>query len=210
MPNPTSEHPPLKQSLYEIPGFNTNTGLNATGNHVGKLVSFLHMFIEHHQHDMQTLRTCLSTGDWAKAKHLAHSLKGASGTLGLIQLYALSGELNQAIREQQSVEALMPFIEAFEQQWRTFTEAINALPIQTTPANIPLRTQNLNDIAGQLLNLLDKGDLQARTLMLDPEPLLRSAWGNKVDTLKQQINAFSFEQALDTLRKIIVETSPPT
>jgi len=207
--NPTTLKPLLKQSLYKIPGFNVNTGLKATGNNVGKLVSLLHMFKEQHQNDLQTLRSCLFAGDFAKAEYLAHSLKGASGTLGLFQLYALSTELNQAIREQQSFTALIPLIQTFEQKWISFTKAINALPSQSSLANTPAGTQNLSDIVGQLLDLLYKGDLQARTLMLDSEPILRSAWGNKVDILIEQINAFSFEKALLTLRDITDATSPP-
>lgn len=48
--------------------------------------------------DLEELRAAMNAGDAEKAHEKAHSIKGASGNLGLMELYELSKEIDDNVR----------------------------------------------------------------------------------------------------------------
>jgi two-component system sensor histidine kinase/response regulator len=199
---------PAYLSLVE--GLDVGAGLKVVSGEANKLLSLLRMFVEHHQYDMGQVRSSLDSGDLSTAERFAHSLKGAAGTLGLKKLHQLASELNRAIQAKHGTEAQLACIAAFEKEWLVFAETVAALP-DNTPGNFEQPdTEKLTETLIQLIELLDKGDLTARDLMLESESLLRASFGKNADALIGQINTFMFEQALVTAKQWLMDLKSQT
>ena len=93
----------------------------------------LRKFADTHADDIRTLRTQLNAGNFKDAQRTAHSLKGVSGTLGGTRLYALSAELESAIREARAPQDISNLTLQVEAELAPLVAAIlNALPIAPT------------------------------------------------------------------------------
>jgi signal transduction histidine kinase/CheY-like chemotaxis protein len=55
--------------------------------------------------ELDTMRELMAAGRWPEAAHAAHSLKGASATLGLVRVAALCAALEKELGREQSLEA---------------------------------------------------------------------------------------------------------
>jgi PAS domain S-box-containing protein len=86
--------------LADIPGLDVRIGLDSVRGRVGAYRKLLRLFAETHAGDVSTVRRHLAGGDRYEATRLAHSLKGAAGTLGATQVEAAARTLEMAIREE--------------------------------------------------------------------------------------------------------------
>ena len=84
--------------LAAIPGLDVERGLKMTGGKETSYVRLLGMFAETHGEDAGRLSATLAAGDLVALKQLAHSLKGAAGTLGALQVAAAATALDAALR----------------------------------------------------------------------------------------------------------------
>jgi PAS domain S-box-containing protein len=84
--------------LAAIPGLDVEHGLRMTGGKETSYVRLLGMFAETHGEDAGLLSAALAAGDLVTLKQLAHSLKGAAGTLGAVQVAAAATALDAALR----------------------------------------------------------------------------------------------------------------
>jgi HPt (histidine-containing phosphotransfer) domain-containing protein len=80
--------------LAAIPGLDVEHGLRMTGGKETSYVRLLGMFAETHGEDAGLLSAALAAGDLVTLKQLAHSLKGAAGTLGAVQVAAAATALD--------------------------------------------------------------------------------------------------------------------
>jgi len=85
--------------LSDAPGLNVAKGLAVLQGNVNKYLNLLSLFVELHENDMVLLTESLDNGDYTKALHLAHTIKGSSGMLGFESLYALAGNLEMKLQE---------------------------------------------------------------------------------------------------------------
>jgi HPt (histidine-containing phosphotransfer) domain-containing protein len=79
--------------------------------------------------DISGIETALQAGDIETASKVAHSLKGASGTMGAMSLHALSAEVEAACRHEKNLEkanSLFPNLKTVAQQ------TIDAIPAVMT------------------------------------------------------------------------------
>jgi len=87
----------LFRRLAALAGLDVELGLR----NIPKWPSYLRLLrllVDTHDNDVTVMRTHLATGDTREAMRVAHSLKGAAGTLGASGIQLLAGELEQAIR----------------------------------------------------------------------------------------------------------------
>ncbi len=185
-----------------IAGLDVDAGLRMTRGNPEKYATLLHLFIEHHESDMARLRDCLATGDHDQARRLAHSLKGASGSIAAMGLCRLATELDTALREGRSEAEIEARIEAYAQAQLAFAAAVRAIVPQTTAvtSSAPVDWASVRGHLDALAALLAEGDARAITLLREIAPDLRAALGDTVGPLQRQIEIFDFEAALETLR----------
>lgn len=62
-------------------------------------IRMLQTFLASHRNDCAAIAAALNSGQTEEAERLAHSLKGASGTLGLLDIHESAKALEAAIRE---------------------------------------------------------------------------------------------------------------
>ena len=82
----------------ELPGVDLAVALNITRGNRERLDRLLQMFVAQHGDDVVLLRTALNGNERPAAGRIAHSLKGAAGTLGISQVYELATRLNTLLR----------------------------------------------------------------------------------------------------------------
>jgi PAS domain S-box-containing protein len=86
-------------ALEKVPGLDSAYGLQAMRGKLPSYLRLLGIFLETHGHDAEKISAALNSGDFTQAGHIAHSLKGVSGTLGLNGIYEAALALNDALRE---------------------------------------------------------------------------------------------------------------
>jgi len=87
--------------LAGMPGFNLDRGLAALRGKTARYLELLQKFLDSHADDMTKLAANLAEGDQSTAQRLAHTLKGASATLGAERLTESAQRLETILREQQ-------------------------------------------------------------------------------------------------------------
>ncbi|PIX97500.1 MAG: histidine kinase [Hydrogenophilales bacterium CG_4_10_14_3_um_filter_63_21] len=187
-----------------IAGLDAKAGLRMTRGNTEKYAALLRLFVEHHETDMARLRACLAAGDREQAKRLAHSLKGAAGSVGATGLSGLAAELETALGEGRAEPNIAASIEAFAQAQQAFNAAVRASLVAPPSAfgasATPPDQTRLREHLGHLATLLASGDAQAIPMLREMAAELRGALGEAVEPLRRQIEAYDFEAALETLR----------
>ena len=84
--------------LRTIPGLDAEFGLRCVGGKRELYVRLLHKLVDGHRDDVARLRARLAAGERDEAQRLAHTLKGAAGTLGAVELQRAAAELEHVIR----------------------------------------------------------------------------------------------------------------
>ncbi len=87
-------------SRLTISGLNVAEGLKRVRGRASIYQRLLLMYIDGHQNDMDKLREKLAAGEQEEARRVAHSLKGAAGSLGAVAVQALAAKLEAAVASQ--------------------------------------------------------------------------------------------------------------
>jgi two-component system sensor histidine kinase/response regulator len=85
--------------LSALEGLDAQAALRSVRGRVPSYLRLVDKYLEVHAADTVTLLDDLAEGRVDDARHLAHSLKGASATLGLVEIHHLSQELEQRLRD---------------------------------------------------------------------------------------------------------------
>ncbi|MFA7241345.1 MAG: response regulator [Sulfuricellaceae bacterium] len=86
---------------FDLPGFDVESALKRGRGKVGQYLKLLRLFRESHADFAQRADAALDANDFKTAGRLAHTLKGASGTLGANALHEAARQLEQSCREAQ-------------------------------------------------------------------------------------------------------------
>ncbi|MFZ2269608.1 MAG: PAS domain-containing protein [Azonexus sp.] len=126
---PAAESVAVEAALPEaLPGVDLAAALAITRGNRERLFRLLHMFVTRHGEDLALLRTALADNDRVAAERIAHSLKGAAGTLGISQIYALASELTTLLRGSAPVDGAEILMEQLANELASVCAGIEALP----------------------------------------------------------------------------------
>jgi len=200
----------LRTQLAAIEGMDSETGLrNLRGNTAGYL-RLLRQFDTTHGEDVRKLSMHLTDGEIDKARSLAHTLKGAAGTLGLTRLQEATRSLEENLRNhggKGSGEELSHLMEAVSAEQNNLHKTLARLAVQEVPEQtVEANPVEASGVLDRLKVLLATDDTAANALFSKSRVLLRSTFGSVVEQLGQQIEAFDYQAALKTLESI--STSP--
>jgi len=197
----------LKEPLASLEGVDTSIGLaNVQGDSVTYL-RLLRLFDTIHAEDINKFRQYLSQDNVDQAKQLAHTIKGASGTLGLTQLQESAALFEANLK---SHSHTMPdkqtarLLDTLTAEYSHFHQAL--MDIEDNESSAPVAGVGFSEarvILEHLEKLLKVDDVAANTLFLDSEQLLQQAYGSQATLLGQQIESFDYHVALHTLKSII-------
>jgi two-component system sensor histidine kinase/response regulator len=193
----------LAAQLAGIAGLDAELGLNAVRGRMGSYKRLLGKFIDNHGGDFNTIRQRLAAGDAEEARRLAHSLKGAAGTLGAVAVQTAAAALETAIRESQPEAALEPLLQMLAEAYAGLACRLRPLlPAAESPP--PAGGRPAERTLAELRRLLDEGEVHAQELVRLQEPLLRGALGSAFPAFERLIGNFDFEAA----RALLDSSSP--
>ena len=193
----------LATALAALPGLDSRNGLLAVRGRVEVYVRLLGKFAELHGGDFAAIGERLADGDREEARRLAHSIKGAAGTLGATAVQQAAATLEAAIKEGQDGAAVAPLIETTRQAYQALCERIAALP---AAAAAPAGASAGVSVSPELLTLcrqirrgLQESEFTVLDLVRDNAEPLRPAFGARFGAFKDAVDNFDFDNALALL-----------
>jgi two-component system sensor histidine kinase/response regulator len=116
----------LLARLAEIPGLDTQLGINRLAGKPASYIRLLRKFAERQPAEMAALRQALADGDLHSAKRVAHTLKGLAATMGATLLQSSSQRLEVSIRENLSVDEIDRLSKIVATEYAVLAESIVA------------------------------------------------------------------------------------
>jgi signal transduction histidine kinase/response regulator of citrate/malate metabolism len=206
------DHPVgVLQQLEQIKGLDTTQGLSRLRGNVESYLSLLRQFDRGHRCDMDKINNALSNSDFDEVKLIAHTLKGVSGTLGLVQIEALSQKLENKIKQHSSsfFDDITSLTIHIHSELLALKEALITIQDEDSTINDNKESISQNEgliILEHLKALLSRSDTQVNNVFLDSKNSLGSIFGSKIQVLGEQIATFDYQEALKTIKVITSKT----
>ena len=195
----TPEQATPQQALANIPGLDSAMGLKHVRGKWPVYERLLRLFATSHPNDMTLLRQHLAAGEREDARRIAHTLKGASGTLGAVAVQALAAQLEDALRRDAGAADIEPLAQRIEAE---FTPLAMALLASLTGDEAGETDQPHDAAIARLLQLLEEDDLAAGEALRSALPGLRhSLPASNLEQLTRLIETYDFQGALAWLRR---------
>ena len=192
--------------LENIEGINLEAGLKNVRGDIGMYLRLLNQLDQTHSNDMEKVKSLVAEGEIDSARLLAHSIKGAAGTLGLMSLMKAAKELEEKLKTHKTKKAPVRLMKAVITEQ---TELHNAL-LEVNKNNVTDEAheenyENASKVLNELSLLLEKDDSMVNTLFAEKSTLLSAAYGNIINELQQQIDSFDYPLALKTIKSIKIK-----
>jgi len=192
------------QQLAEVLGLDIARGLGVLRGNQAKYLDLLRQFVTSHADDMTPLAAFLAADDRAAARHLAHTLKGVSATLGAGQIADPARRLEEAFRTDPQMPLDSAAIKAdMEVIRRELMRLAQALPPAEAVVPIQADPQRQRALLDQLDALLGSNDTAALALLRDNTGTFNVALGSAFDEITRQIRQFDFQSARQILHKML-------
>lgn len=115
-------------TLEQVDGLNLEEGLDRCVNDRGMLGSILLEFAAKFGPSTQQIGERITQGRWVEAEFLVHSVKGTSGLIGLLDLYAVASDLDTALKVACDAGQSSPELEAkFDRYKRVMNRLLNCI-----------------------------------------------------------------------------------
>jgi two-component system sensor histidine kinase/response regulator len=191
----------LRERLASIEGVDTAVGLRNVRGDTEIYTRLLRQFDTGHGGDIASVAENIERGDIETAVRLAHTLKGAAGTLGLSVIQQAAKALEAHLRRHGAGEAdeglqLMDAVRAGQRQLHA---ALARLPQAAAPV-LDVDPAAARDTLRRLAPLLAADDTTANSLYRESESRLLATFGESAARLGEQIAVFDYPAALKTLK----------
>jgi two-component system sensor histidine kinase/response regulator len=188
-------------ALRRLPGIDVDRGLSYFSGKVDRYLALLKQFAATRYDDLAGIQKLVASGEHEAAQRIAHSLKGAAGTLGLIGIAQVVTHLESqlkmkgdtAIDDEAIIQICLELVAAWKQ-----LQAISSATTSITASDVDKVT--LTDAVATLTTLLDQGDMTALTFLETHSELFRNEFGPDHSRFVAQVKRFDFQLALETLR----------
>ncbi len=191
---------PIAGGLANIPGLDSEFGLQTVRGKVDTYKRLLGKFAENHLDDFARIRTCLTNGERDEARRLAHSLKGAAATLGAVAVQKAAAALEAAIREEQDGATVGALIERTATDYTTLSRHLQTLLADSeTAAGQTAVGTDCRVILEKIEKELREGDISVQESVRQNAASLRQALGDRYTLFERFVSAFAFEEALALL-----------
>jgi two-component system sensor histidine kinase/response regulator len=191
------------RAALEINGIDVIGAIRRTGGNRKRYETLLRRFAQQQSGTMDAIRKALAAGDVATAERGAHSLKGAAGTLGAMELSEVAAKAETALKTGQGIDAALTALSA------SLADTVGAirdgLP-QESPENGGGGGRDPASVAeplARLKKLLESDDGEAADFIVDVRPELSGVLtGPEIEALSGLVGDFDFEAALKCLSGI--------
>lgn len=191
----------LQARLLGMDGLDLDLGLSRLRGDVNKFWALLREFARFHGEDMPEIRKALQRQQMTQAVHLAHTLKGTAGNLGLTRLQADAQRLEAALLA--GITEHEALIGDIARQQLAIAQAVDSIASELSEPETsadPVRTRQLLQ---QMSMALRTGDFHANQMFTENLPLLRASLPPvSFHELEMAVGNYDFEKALLILEKI--------
>jgi signal transduction histidine kinase/CheY-like chemotaxis protein/HPt (histidine-containing phosphotransfer) domain-containing protein len=201
-PQSTTEDSPLTVQLRALQGLSLDQGLNSVRGDVGWYWKLLLEFLSFHADDMLHVRKSIERHQQSNAIRLAHTLKGAAATLGLIDLKEQALQLESALMN--GLTDIQAVAERIETTMQRLTQAVRSIEQEQSQPAVPADPQRSNEVLMELLVAFRTGDFHANQMFHDQQALLRSSLPHGAfSQLEAAVEAYDFEAAAHLVASLL-------
>jgi PAS domain S-box-containing protein len=195
------------ESFPVIHGLDLKSALGGMEGNSSHYARRLRRFAERHGGDIMALRSRLFEGNRNEARHLAHALNGAAGSLGAMNLQRLVAEIESSIRKGKQSAEMIDVIAAAEVELQMLASAIfKAFPERVVlPADGEADWELARGQLARLEALLESGDVESNALFHADASHLMAALGMHGAEVQSHIENYFYAEALEALRKARAE-----
>jgi two-component system sensor histidine kinase/response regulator len=194
----------LRARLQNLPGMDLAAGLHRVRKRMSSYVRLLRLFVESHGDDVERLWDLLATGARDDAQRLAHSMKGAAGMLGAMNVQESAAGIETALRDGSASDVIDRQITALESELAPLLLAIGSAQERTAAAVAAFDRGEIERLLSLLEGLLAEDNMAANAVCLDHQADLRAAFEERGDRLLREVGQFDYEAArltLDLMRR---------
>ncbi|WP_053073374.1 response regulator [Chromobacterium violaceum] len=184
--------------LPQIDGLDQLAGLRRVAGNRQLYLHLLRQFVDEEAGAATRLGLALGERDFQTAERIAHTLKGAAGSIGFVDLQSAAMRLEMALRARESWQDLLVELEM------ELGQVVGALRAGLAELGQPASGARPDDaLLERLAALLAVGDGDALGYFLEHAPRIRACFpeGACAD-FEQALNRFDFVSALGALREL--------
>jgi len=199
------------RKLGAIPGLDVARGARVFARRPAGFVELLVRFASGRNETLATLHRQLADGDLDGTRKTAHSLKGASRSLGADSLGDAAAALEKACRDQCEAAALPPLVARIESEFAVLATGLNDVLPNGSVAAHPVDWAALRGLLAQLEDLVAMADYRANEFHAAHAEEIRAGLGDLAAPLAAHINGFAYIEALaiiDRARRDHPELAP--
>ena len=188
-------------ALSNIPGLDLEFGLKAVRGRMGSYKRLLGKFAETHSGDFELIRKCLAENNPDEARRLAHSLKGAAGSLGAVAVQKVAAALEIAIRDQYAANETASLIAQTDEIYSNLkNELASKLTADAPPPQANrVSAEQLAPLVSQLYEMLESCEMNVQPLVRAQQPALAALLGHQLLAFDNLVASFDFDTALKLL-----------
>jgi HPt (histidine-containing phosphotransfer) domain-containing protein len=170
----------------------------------------LRQFVQHYGSDFLDMEEQFTDDDTDALRHVAHSIRGASASIGATRLPRLAKELEAAIGARAPGAQIATARRAMWGELRHLVANVGECLTDglTVPAALDDEGVSHDDL-DQLEALLESGDYGALARFREIASALRRQFGEPVKVLEARLRGFEYEQALAALRALRTREKAP-
>jgi HPt (histidine-containing phosphotransfer) domain-containing protein len=196
-----------EENFAGIHGLDAEGGLRRVLNKVALYRKLLEKFAHDHADDPEKIRAAI--GDQALFVRLSHTLKGVAANIGAEEVRAAAAKLEargkEAADEKMSadgddVRQLLVELEACHGPLIQRLDAALTGKVDNVESSAPVDMSRLQPVVQRLIAMLEDNDPEAGDLLQTERQLLQQGLLKAFDDLKQAIEHFDFDKALEILR----------
>lgn len=207
-PAPTRE----TGALPEIAGLDQAAGLERTGHNRDLYLRMLRLFCDKEADCPRRIAGALTENDFDTAARLAHSVKGASGSIGMTQVFDAALALESAIRARDGIEAaLFDFERQLNDVCGALDKALQAVEHGGAREAPPSARSDAAGHGQHLADLLADSDGNAPGYHQEHRAAIRSLFADadKADALETALSDFDLATAQALLQQALRGPLPP-
>ncbi|MBF0461401.1 MAG: PAS domain S-box protein [Magnetococcales bacterium] len=196
--------------LPEIPGVDTQAGVQRMGGNFQRYCDLLAKFCVNQGQVDSAIRTALAAQDLATAGRLAHTLKGSAGSIGADLLAERAGRLETALGEEADFARIEVLVQEMSVELVNLCAILAHILPKAVPEQKPLffaaetaeRVEQCRQLFRKAASQLEKFDAEIEHTLA---ALHDVAWSQEmldwVIKMEQQVAQYDFERAVEILRQ---------
>jgi two-component system sensor histidine kinase/response regulator len=200
---------PDEDVLTDLPGIDTILGLKRVAGNRKLYLKLLRDFHRDYPAAVRAIQEAIDGKRDEEALRLAHTLKGVSGSLGAMDLYAAAGEVETALKAGDAGKATAGLPEVEE---RLQTVISGLLALAETAARVPaagpageVNRDALGVAMKTLAELLRKNNPEAEVALETVTALCLGQWAESIRRLGLAVDTFDFKGAMKALEALAGE-----